>query len=146
MSAANVELVKAVFPEDIDLAEVLASDNPVVLLIGDADIVAPDFEVEFGGTHSGAPPREYRGLEGLLEGWRDWLEPYDSYHLTVEEVIDAGANVLTLVRVRARTARHGVALEHRPAAVWTISEGKLTGAHFFLERGDAFEFAGLAPP
>jgi ketosteroid isomerase-like protein len=146
MSAANVELVKAVFPEEIDLAEVLASDNPVVLLIGDADVVAADFEVEFGGTQSGAPPRQYRGLDGLLEGWRDWLEPYESYRLMIEEVIDAGASVVTLVRVSARTSRHGVELEHRPAAVWTIEDGKLTGAHFFLEREDAFEFAGLAPP
>jgi ketosteroid isomerase-like protein len=146
MSATNVELVKAVFPEEIDLAEVLASDNPVVLLIGDADIVSPDFEVEFAGTYSGAPQREYRGLEGLLEGWRDWLEPYDSYRLSVEEVIDAGTSVLTLVRVHARTRRHGVELEHSPAAVWTIEDGKLAGAHFFLERKYAFEFAGLPPP
>jgi ketosteroid isomerase-like protein len=146
MSATNVELVRGVLPQEVDLAEVLASDNPMVFLTGDADIVAPNFQVEFAGTQSGAPSRKYHGLEGLLEGWRDWLEPYESYLLRVEKIIDAGAGVLTLVRVRARTRRYDVEIEHDPAAVWTVEGGKVTGAHFFLDRKDAFEFAGLTPP
>ena len=146
MPVTNVELVKAALPEEVDLVEAMASDDPVAALIGNADNVAPDLEVAFGGSQSGAPALHYEGLEGLVKGWRDWIEPYESYRLGVEEVIDAGAGVLTLVRVVARTSRHGVEIEHRPAAVWTIEDGKLTAAHFFLERADAFEFAGLAPP
>jgi ketosteroid isomerase-like protein len=87
----------------------------------------------------------YRGIEGLIEGWRDWLTPWESYRLEVEEFIDAGDQVLELVRVRARTSRHGVDVEHRPAAVWTVEDGVVVAVHFFLERPEAFGFAGLTP-
>ena len=143
MSSENVELIRAALPEDVDIAEIFASDDPVAAFIGDADIVAPDLEVEFAASHSGVPALHYQGLEGLLEGWRDWLTPWGTYQLEVEDMLDAGDRVVTLVRVRAKTSRHGVEVEHRPAAVWTLRDGKLTAVHFFLERADALAFAGL---
>jgi hypothetical protein len=143
MTSENVELIRAALPEEIDVVKVLASDDPVAALIGDADIVAPDLEVRWAGSQSGAPALHYEGLEGLLEGWRDWLIPWESYLLEVEDVIDAGDRVVTLVRVRAKTNRHGVEVEHRPAAVWTLRDGKLAAVHFFLDRDEARKFAGI---
>jgi ketosteroid isomerase-like protein len=145
MSSENVELIRAVLPREIDIAQIFASDNPVAALVGDADVVAPDLEVEFAGSLSGAPALQYEGLEGLLAGWREWLTPWESYLLDVEDVLDAGDRVVTLARVRAKTSRHGVEIEHRPAAVWTLRDGKLTAVHFFLERAEALAFAGLPP-
>ncbi len=146
MSAANVELIKRVFPGNIDVAEVLASDDPASAFIGDLSVIAPDLVVEFSGGISGGPPVRYQGLVGLIEGWRDWLTPWETYRLEPEDYIDAGDRVITLARVRGRTSRHGVELEHNPAAVWTLEDGWVTEARFFLERPSAFEFAGLTPP
>jgi ketosteroid isomerase-like protein len=145
MSAANVELVKGILP-DTDLVEAFAGDPPQGILTGDVNALDPDLEVEFAGTLSGAPTLNYRGIEGLVEGWRDWLTPWESYLLEAEEFIDGGDRVLELVRVRARTSRHGVEVEHSPAAVWTVQDGVVVSVHFFLERREAFEFAGLPPP
>jgi ketosteroid isomerase-like protein len=145
MSAANVELVRSIVPSETDLVQVLASDDPGAAFLGDSSAVDPNVEVEFASPPSGGEPLSYRGIEGLIEGWRDWLTPWESYRLEVEEFIDAGDRVLTLVRVRARTSRHGVELEHRPAAVWTVKDGLVVAVHFFLERPEAFEFAGLRP-
>jgi ketosteroid isomerase-like protein len=140
MSQENVDLVRQLLPLETDLVAVLASDDPIAALTGDSDFDLPDLEVEFAGTISGAPALEYRGLEGLVEGWRDWLIPYESYLIAAEEVIDAGDNVIMLVRVRARTSRDGVVIEHRPAAVWTVTGGKPVSARFFLERDQALKF------
>jgi ketosteroid isomerase-like protein len=146
MSAANVELVKSVMPSETDLVQVLASDVPAATFLGDVSAVDPNIEVEFAGSVSGAQASSYRGTEGLVEGWRDWLTPWQSYRFEVEDFIDAGDRVLTLVRVRATTSRHGVELEHSPAVVWTVEQGMVVAVHFFLERPEAFEFAGLTAP
>jgi ketosteroid isomerase-like protein len=36
-----------------------------------------------------------------------------------------------------------VEVEHRPAAVWTVDDGQVTAVTFFLDRDEAFEFAGI---
>jgi ketosteroid isomerase-like protein len=143
MSAENVELVKGLLPEESDLVEVLASDDPVTALTGRPDLALPDLVVEFAGTRSGAPGLSYRGLDGLVEGWREWLEPWASYRLRTDQYIDAGEKVVLLVSVRARTSRDGVEFEHRAAAVWTLRHGAPVAVHFFLEQEDALRFAGL---
>jgi ketosteroid isomerase-like protein len=89
------------------------------------------------------PTRTYRGVEGLIEGWRDWLEPYSSYELEVEDLIDGGEAIVTLVHVQAITARDGVPVEHRPAAVWTVRDAKVVRVAFYLDRDHALEAAGL---
>jgi ketosteroid isomerase-like protein len=143
MSVENVELVRGILPEEADLVEVLGSDDPIAALIGDPNLALPDLEVEFAGTQSGAPSLHYRGLEGLVEGWRDWLEPWESYRLRTEKYIDAGEKVVLLVSVRARTSRDGVEFKHEAAAVWTMRGGMPVAVHFFLEQDDALQFAGL---
>lgn len=143
MSIENVELVKGLLPEEADLVEVLASDDPVAALTGDPNLVLPDLEVEFAGTQSGAPGIHYRGLDGLVEGWRDWLIPWASYRMRIKEHIDAGDKVVQLASVRARTSRDGVEFEHDAAAVWTLRNVTPVAVHFFLEPEDALRFAGV---
>jgi ketosteroid isomerase-like protein len=133
-----------IMPHEVDLIEVFASDDPILAFSGSSSPpIRPDIEIEFAGTASGAPGLSYRGLDGLIEGWRDWLTPWQSYHIRVEDVLDAGANVVVLAAVRARTSRDGVEVEHRPAAVWTIRDGSVMAVHFFLERAEALRFAGI---
>jgi ketosteroid isomerase-like protein len=143
MSAENLELAKRILPAKIELVEVVESEDPPGNFLDDLSLVDQDLEVEFVGTQSGAPALHYRGIDGLIDGWREWLVPYERYILEVEELIDAGDRIVTFVAVRARTARHGVELEHSPAAVLTISGGKLVAVHFFLERDEALKFAGI---
>jgi ketosteroid isomerase-like protein len=143
MSASNVELIRRIFPSGIDMAAVMRSDDPAGAFQADPDAVAPDLEVKFAASPAGAAGFEGRGLEGLVEGWQDWLIPWESYVITVDEFVDAGDKVVTLVRIRGRTSRDGVEVEHRPAAVWTVGDGQVTAVTFFLDRDEAFEFAGI---
>jgi ketosteroid isomerase-like protein len=151
MSQENVELVKGLQPTGVDMVEIVGrgDQGPVPQpLENDPDIAAfaSDFEVRFlpgtgGGPFAGAT---YTGVHGLIEGWRNWLAAWASYRVEVEDFIDAGDEVVVLVRVRGRTARDGVSVDHSPAAVWSIREGKIAGPHFYLERHEALEAVGLS--
>jgi ketosteroid isomerase-like protein len=143
VAVRNVEVIGRIFPAEADLAAVMRSDDPVAALGTDPEAIAPGMEVRFAASQAGADGFEGRGIEGLIEGWRDWLIAWESYVLTVEQVIEAGDKVLMLVRVRARTSRDSVELEHNPAAVWTVTDGQATAVTFFLQREDAFQFAGI---
>ena len=118
----------------------LRSDNP--LPFRNPDLVDPDLSVTFSGG-AGGPPTHFEGIAGLLEGWLDWLEAWDSYVIRFEEALDAGDKVVSFATVKARTSRYDVAVEHTPAAVWTVRDGKLSAVYFFLEREDALEYAGV---
>ena len=90
------------------------------------------------------PSPTFHGITGLVAGWRDWLEPYESYWLEVEDFIDAGGDrVVVPARGRARTRRDRVLVEHSPAAVFTIRSGKLARVSFHLDRGQALAAVGL---
>jgi ketosteroid isomerase-like protein len=144
MSAENVELVRTLQPAEADLVEVMA-DAPDVSAeyeVNDPRF-ADDFHVEFISATPGVMRPSYEGLAGFVAGWREWLEPYASYWMTTEEFIDAGDRVLVLVKVQAKTARDGVKVEHSPAAVWTVADGKAAAVRLYLDRDTAFAEAGL---
>lgn len=133
--------MKEALPKEVDLVEVLRGENPIGLF-KNPDLIDPDISVTFSGG-AGGPPTEFEGIPGLLEGWLDWLEPWDSYVIRFEEALEAGDKVVSFATVRARTSRYGVEVEHTPAAVWTVRDGRLSAVYFFLERDDALEFAGI---
>jgi len=71
----------------------------------------------------------YRGAEGLRAGMLDWLEPWDSYHAGVEDVIDAGhGRVLVLTRDRARPKGSDAEVSFLGAPVWTVRDGKVAAS------------------
>jgi ketosteroid isomerase-like protein len=142
MSAEIVELVRELHPTDVDLVDLFVRGDGSGFGM-DPVLFEDDFEVQFLAESAGAETLTYRGVEGLMEAWRDWLEPWTSYHLEVEEFLDAGDKVVAPVRVRARTAHDSVAVEHAPAGVWTIRDGKIAAIRFYLDRQEAMAAAGL---
>jgi ketosteroid isomerase-like protein len=145
MPQAHVEIARALWPgSEVDLVEVFRrGEVPPWGLSG----LGPDTEVSFRTARPVLESPTYRGLAGLVEGWLDWLEPYESYRIVVEDYIEAGGDqVLIPARVRAKTRRDGVLIEHAPAAVCAISDGKVTQITFYLEREEAFKAVGLPTP
>jgi ketosteroid isomerase-like protein len=147
MSQENVEVVKSVQPSGIDLVELFrASRAPDPSATGiDLTAFESDFETEFIARRAfgSIRPNVSRGLQGFVESWRDWLEPWESYYVEAEGFIDAGDEVVSLTRVLAQTTRDAVAVEHRPGAVWSVREGKIVCVRFYLERQEALEAVGL---
>jgi ketosteroid isomerase-like protein len=143
MSSENVELVKQILPPEIDFVA-LVREGDVAAVPIDLSRFAEDLEVSFTpGVDS--PETTYRGIEGLLEGWEEWLTPWESYDLTTEDYVDAGEHVVVLARIRGRTSRDHVVVEHSPAATMTISDGLVVRMRFYLDRAEALEAAGADP-
>jgi ketosteroid isomerase-like protein len=140
-----MELVKSIQPPAADLVEVFGQVESDAMTFDDPDLIASDLVVAFIAGYDNVE-QIYYGREGFRKGWLDWLEPYGSYYMETEGFVDAGDEVVVTVRVRARTSRDGVAVEHSPAAVWTVDDGKVVKVRFFLERADAFEAVGIDQP
>ena len=144
MSQENVELVRAIWPSEVDVVQLVQlveeGELPADVVAG----VASDLEVAFIAQGPQGSETSYRGVEGLGEGWRDWLEPYQSYWLEVEDFIDAGEDeVLMPARVKAVTRRDGVLIEHSPAAICAVRDRKIARVTFYLDRSEALEAVGL---
>jgi ketosteroid isomerase-like protein len=137
----KIALVKTLFPDgSLDLVEITNSGLSDEL----RRVFAPDFEVEFVPNTPDAERTELRGEAGLREGWRDWLEPWETYRGEVEEVMGAGDDVIVTARVEARARRGGVRFEHPAAVVLTVEDGRVSRIRFYLDRADAFRDAGEA--
>jgi ketosteroid isomerase-like protein len=147
MSQENVEIVKRVQPSGVDLVELFRASTVPDPSATEIDLTAfeSDFETQFIARRvfGSREPAATFGLQGFVDGWRDWLEPWESYYTEVEDFIDAGDEVVSLTWVRAQTTRDAVAVEHRPAAVWSVREDKIARVRFYLERDEALEAVGL---
>jgi ketosteroid isomerase-like protein len=144
VSRENVELVRTVQPSGVDLVA-LNRELPEAFAALPGSVFADDFESVF--MVEDAPTRlgPFRGAQGFVAGWSDWLEPWESYEIEAEEFIDADDQVVVFARVRARTRRDKVEVEHSPAAVWTVRDGLVRRIEFYLERASALRAAGLEP-
>src|SRR5438034_8106382 len=122
MSAADVELVKEIWPQEADMVELITSLPELGEgLQGRFD---PALEVHFHPDEPGTFGTLH-GVDGLARGWREWLEPWETYRYRVEDYVDAGGGeVVVRARVRATTHRDGVEVEHAPAVVCRVHDGR----------------------
>jgi ketosteroid isomerase-like protein len=108
-----------------------------------ADLLTPDFECVFVREDIGRSI--YHGVDGLRAAWLDWLEPWDSYHAGVEDVIDAGdGRVVVLTRDHARPKGSSADVDFFGAPVWTVRDGKVARIEFYFNRAEGLAAAGLA--
>jgi ketosteroid isomerase-like protein len=135
--------VRSLQPTDVDLVEMFSGDaTPFGAPPAGPLPFADDFLVEFISNVPGVGRITRRGLDGFVDGWRDWLEAYGTYRISAEEYIDGGDKVVVLIKVRATTARGGVVVEHDPAVVWTLANGSVVAVRMYLEREEALREAG----
>ena len=144
MSQENVELVRGLQPSaDTDLVAAFRDDATAAAVMEtlspffheDVEIVAPTFVAGEGVR--------LVGLEGLRAGWLDWLEPWESYRVEVEDVIDAGDDAVVLVRDFGRRAGMTVEVSVVGGAVWTVRDGRVARVAFYLNRSEALKAVGL---
>jgi ketosteroid isomerase-like protein len=144
MSQENVRLVKSLQPRsDADLVALLRDDEAAAAVFAAlapffheaVEVVAPELVV-------GASKR-YVGLEGLRAAWLDWLEPWESYRVEVEDILDAGDGAVVLVRDFGRRAGMSVEASVIGAAVWTVRDGRVARVAFYVDRHDGLRAAGL---
>jgi hypothetical protein len=89
---------------------------------------------------------DYAGPEGFSEAWEDWISPYESFRVELDEVIRLEDKLVFTVRQVVTTRHSSVEVETPSAAVWWIEEGLIRRAAFYLDRQAGLKAAGLAAP
>jgi ketosteroid isomerase-like protein len=96
-------------------------------------------------TFSGWPEDPtYEGREGYERFMRNWLEPFDDWHLEVERYVDAGDKVVAIVRQLGRSKSTGVEVDMRFAQVFTLRDGKQVRVELYADPDEALEAAGVS--
>jgi ketosteroid isomerase-like protein len=85
----------------------------------------------------------YRGHEGVRHFWRDGLSVFGEIRLELEDLVDAGHQVLAVVREQEVGRASGVPVEATHFAVWTLADGKVTQMQIFDDRQQAANAVGL---
>jgi uncharacterized protein len=130
MSQENVEIVRRGY-EAFQRGDIQA-----VLSLMDSEIEArvdpslPDWE-------------PYYGHEGFMSFLQAWLEPWETYRIEVEELIDLGERVIVVARELVRRKDSRFELEQRSYHVWTLKDKKAVRLDSFFDRSEALEAAGL---
>lgn len=142
MSEENVERIRALIPPpEVDLVPIFRDTALFHQTTAALEhLIDPDVE-SVAVWHGG---RTYAGIEGFREMWNDWLGPWVTYHTQVDEMIDAGDQVVVLVRDHARRHDTEAELELISGALWTFRDGMVVRVEFFSNRSDALEAAGLS--
>jgi ketosteroid isomerase-like protein len=138
MSQENVEIVRRLYEA------VARRDTGTVLSLYDPD-------VEWDGSRSRwaevmpAEAQYGRGHEELRSFFRLYYEMWESFEDNVQELIDAGEQVISVVTSRGRGRTSGVEVEWAGnAGVWTIRDGKIIRVVWFKSRAEALEAVGLS--
>ena len=131
MTAANRELVER-FYEAVggDLTAALSGDSMIELGNLLAPSVTDDFECEMVAPMGSLT---FSGLDGFAAAWRDWIEPYSSFNVEIDEVRDLGDVLLMLVRQGGVIRRGEVPIEDASGSVWRFRDGRLARVEFYLD-------------
>jgi ketosteroid isomerase-like protein len=138
----NVDLLRALLPDPGTDVALLFRDEDWFASTAEAVAGAFDPAVESVPAWRGAGTT-YAGIDGFREMWLDWLEPWASYHVQVDEMIELGDSVVVFVRDRA--LRHGMEVEVEliSGSLWTFRRGKIRRVEFYANRAELREAVGL---
>jgi ketosteroid isomerase-like protein len=138
VSSENVEFVQGLLAaaDTVGKRELLDALPQVIAQVADPAI-------EWATDPAHADSAVYRGHEGVLDAWGQWLEQWDDYRAEVEELIDCGDDVLVIARERAKGAGSGASVSSRVYAVITVREKKITRWRTFYDEAHARRAVGL---
>jgi uncharacterized protein len=85
----------------------------------------------------------YAGIEGVVQSFIDWMEPWDEHTVILEETTASGQKVLAVVHLTGRGSSSGMEIDQRFFQVYTLREGKIIRMDEFVDRDPAAKAAGL---
>jgi hypothetical protein len=75
----------------------------------------------------------------------DWISPYESFRLEIEEAIVDEDKLVFLARQVATTKHAAVQVVTESATIWWLEDGLIRQAVFYLDQKEALKAAGLDP-
>jgi ketosteroid isomerase-like protein len=86
-------------------------------------------------------PAVYEGHDGIRRFYSEVRDVWKSYVWEPEELIEAGPDVVALIRSTGRGRGSGVEVHRETAMVWSVREGQAIALRFFRDRGEALKRA-----
>lgn len=125
---SKLERVREIMPPDgtdlVELSDVRAWTRGGVV----ADEVTVRFEARDGVASAG------RGVEGFYERWRDWLEPWETYRVYTDEMVEREDRVVCLVRLEGVTRHGGVKMGHAGVTTYRFEGDEIVEMVFSMDR------------
>jgi ketosteroid isomerase-like protein len=109
----------------------------------DAFFAKLDPEVEFVEAADYPGASTHHGREGVRRALEGWREAWGEIRLELEEVVELGDRMLTVGRQHVRAEFSGVGFQAPLATLWTLREGRVARAQFFLDPDEAHAAMGL---
>jgi ketosteroid isomerase-like protein len=131
MSQENVEIVRKGY-EAFERGDIQA-----VLDLMDSEIESridpdtPDWEPHYG-------------RDGFVSFLQAWLEPWETYRIEIDELIDVGERVLAVCREFGRRKDSGFEVEQPAYHVWTLKGGRAVRFDASYKRSYALDAVGLS--
>jgi ketosteroid isomerase-like protein len=147
---SDVDVVRAAFagwarPAGVDEASLTEDERrEIVAKLIDASFDAgfhPDVEYREDPEWPGSA--SYRGIEQVKACFREYAEMLRFADSRLEQVVEAGANVVAVVRVEARPGGASAPVAHRWGYVCRVRDGKVGFFEAYLDPKRAFEAAGI---
>jgi ketosteroid isomerase-like protein len=130
MSEHNVEIVRSVSEPfaGIDVAGIDWGSEAIREAIG--AVYSDDTELTTleSGLGTGVDGF-YKGLDGLIQYLRDWLEPFSEYHVEWLDYVDVGEIVLVPSRQWGVGAASGARAELELTYLYELRDGKVVRVH-----------------
>jgi ketosteroid isomerase-like protein len=137
MSKEHVEIVRRLYDA------VARRDTETVFSLYDPEVVIDGSRHRWGEVMGGEPT--WRGHDGVREFSRGYFGDWENLEDGIEEVIDAGDRVVTIVTTRARGRASGIEVEWKQnAGVWSIRDGRITRVVWCRDRDEALKEAGIS--
>ena len=144
MSQENVEIVRSTFEpfDGVNLAAIDWSAEVMREALGRA--YSPDIELTTLAIRLGLDISDsYRGLDGVVEYLRTWLEPFSEYHVENLDYIEAGNCVLVPSRQWGVGGGSGAPVEIELTTLFELRDGQIARIHQYDTLEEALEAAGM---
>ena len=133
MSQENVEAVRSAF-------DAINRRDAEALLKATSPDVTQDWSRAIGPVRG-----VFRGQDQVLDFLRSWWDVFDESVFIVDDLIDAGDQVVATCHGRQRGRGSGVVVEGRGfAMVWSFRGRESNLGHPYQQRSEALEAAGLS--
>ena len=83
------------------------------------------------------------GFAAMRADMERWASAFDELKVTIEEIIDAGGQVVVVAHHEGRGHASGVEVDTRFYEVYTLCRGKVSRVDEYIERAEALEAVGL---
>ena len=135
-----------IFSAGLDLVEAIADDARCAEA---GAVLKPGAPIRFitpDGGEVGGMAGGFTGMDGFRDGWREWLAPYEEFHMVLGESLEAAPDLaLLLVRSVGRPRGARVSVDQEAAAVLRVEGGMVAAIDHYLDHAQAKRAADLLP-